>query len=81
MADDKKPQAKPLKAPQKPRTDGQPQAGAQKGNAVQFSDAVPATVEEIMGRTGMRGEATQVRVKILDGRDKSNYYPLRTCWT
>ena len=37
--------------------------------AVNFSHAVPATVEEIMGRTGSRGEAIQVRCKILDGRD------------
>ncbi|MBR9676590.1 30S ribosomal protein S28e [Candidatus Woesearchaeota archaeon] len=36
---------------------------------VQFSYAVPATVEEIIGRTGARGEATQVRCKVLDGRD------------
>jgi len=34
-----------------------------------FSEAVPATVEEIVGRTGMRGEITQVRCKILAGRD------------
>ena len=36
---------------------------------VQFSDAVPSRVEEIIGRTGTRGEAIQVRCKILAGRD------------
>ena len=35
-----------------------------------FSLAWPATVEEIVGRTGTRGEVTQVRCKILDGRDR-----------
>ena len=35
-----------------------------------FSHAYPATVEEIIGRTGTRGEATQVRCKVLDGRDE-----------
>lgn len=37
---------------------------------VNFTYAVPARIEEIIGRTGARGEATQVRVRILDGRDK-----------
>ena len=37
---------------------------------VNFSPATPAKVEEVMGRTGSRGEATQIRCKILEGRDK-----------
>ncbi len=38
---------------------------------VAFSPAVPASVEEVVGRTGTRGEAIQVRCKIMEGRDKN----------
>ncbi len=38
---------------------------------ISMADAVPAKIEEIVGRTGMRGEAIQVRLKILEGRDSN----------
>jgi small subunit ribosomal protein S28e len=40
-----------------------------KKSGVHFSKAVPAQVEEVIGRTGTRGDATQVRCKVMDGRD------------
>jgi len=39
--------------------------------SVNFSFATPAKVEELIGRTGSRGEAIQVRCRIMEGRDKN----------
>ena len=44
---------------------------SQQRSGVHFTDAVPARVEEVVGRTGTRGEATQVRCKVLAGRDQN----------
>ncbi len=43
----------------------------EKKGTVNFSMAFPAKIEEIIGRTGTRGEATQVRCKVLEGRDSN----------
>lgn len=43
---------------------------SQTGGSI-FTHAVSARVEEVIGRTGTRGEAIQVRCKILEGRDQN----------
>ena len=42
----------------------------EEGSKGLFTSANAAVVQELVGRTGMRGEATQVRCKLLEGRDK-----------
>jgi len=46
-------------------------AGASKGSEkLTDDDAVPAVVETIVGRTGAKGEITQVSCRILQGRNR-----------
>ena len=33
-------------------------------------EGTPAQVVEVLGRTGMRGEASSVKVRVLDGDDR-----------
>ncbi|MBR9683741.1 30S ribosomal protein S28e [Candidatus Woesearchaeota archaeon] len=47
--------------------------GDEKGKVegeVRFSHAVPAEVKELVGRTGTRGDITQILCLVMDGRDK-----------
>jgi len=55
----------------KKRPRQQQQQEEQVKGSVQFSPATPAKVEEVIGRTGARGEAIQVRCRVMDGRDKN----------
>ncbi len=63
-------EAKPeVKKPEFKKAEAKP-TEAPKLGIKSSSIATPAVVEELVGRTGARGEITQVRCKILDGRDK-----------
>lgn len=53
----------------KPESKNSPQPQSQQTKGTSFANATPAEVEEIVGRTGMRGEAMQVRCRILEGPD------------
>tara|TARA_Y100000310_G_scaffold88328_1_gene85231 strand:+ start:126 stop:449 length:324 start_codon:yes stop_codon:yes gene_type:complete len=69
MAEDKKPEGEQRQKPRK--RDSRSAPAEKKSTAVRFSMAFPARVEEVSGRTGTRGDAIQVRCKVLDGRDKN----------
>lgn len=43
---------------------------SKKGDRIETTKAVPALVQELVGRTGFRGEITQVKCLVQEGRDK-----------
>jgi len=45
-------------------------AQSSKGSDKILGETVPAVVEELIGRTGFRGEITQVKCLVQDGKDK-----------
>ena len=53
----------------KPTQRGKKDEGKADGE-IRFTSGIPGEVKEIIGRTGSRGELTQVMVQVHDGRDK-----------
>ncbi|MFW5804846.1 MAG: 30S ribosomal protein S28e [bacterium] len=49
---------------------GKNQQSQKKGNKF-TGEAVPAIIQELLGRTGFKGELTQVRCLVLEGKDKN----------
>jgi small subunit ribosomal protein S28e len=53
---------------QKPKQEKK--SGGSKGSDKILGEVVPAVVDGIVGRTGFRGEITQVKCTVQEGRDK-----------
>jgi small subunit ribosomal protein S28e len=45
-------------------------SASKESSSILSETAVPGIVEGIIGRTGARGEVTQVKCRVLQGRDK-----------
>ncbi len=48
----------------------QAKSSGTKGAERILGEAVPAVIEDIVGRTGFRGEITQVKCRVLQGNDR-----------
>lgn len=55
---------------QKTKDKTQQQSQKKSKEKISSGEAVPAVVEELIGRTGFRGEITQVKCLVKEGRDK-----------
>ena len=58
------------KTEKKPKQQQTQQQGSKGSDRIILGEAVPALVQEIIGRTGFRGEITQVKCLVTAGRDK-----------
>jgi small subunit ribosomal protein S28e len=55
---------------QNQKDDKSQQQQAAKKDRINLGEVVSGVVEEVIGRTGFRGEITQVKVMVQEGRDK-----------
>ncbi|MEK6871314.1 MAG: 30S ribosomal protein S28e [Nanoarchaeota archaeon] len=55
---------------QKTKESSGPASASKESEALLTESAVPAIVEGILGKTGAKGEVTQVKCRILQGFDK-----------
>ena len=62
--------AKSQRPQDKKSQQGQSKQGGSRSDKIVTGEAAPGHVEEIIGRTGFRGKITQVKVKVLEGRDQ-----------
>ena len=61
--------AKSQRPQDKKSQQGQSKQGGSRSDKIVTGEAAPGHVEEIIGRTGFRGEITQVKCKIIDGNE------------
>ena len=55
---------------EEPKKQQKATSGSKGSESIMETSAVPAVVEAVVGRTGTRGEVTQVKCRVLQGRNK-----------
>ena len=70
MAKSQKPQKVQKSQKQQQTQQQQKKSGGSRGSEKILGQTVPAVVQEIIGRTGFRGEISQVKCLVQAGRDE-----------